>query len=167
MMSRVRWSVVAAIGVALAITTGAWRATTAETPAARRASDALRVVLVTHAGAEPADARIRVLQQRLATGGPQVEVLERLGWSFVAKAQASADPGYFTLAERCAVAMDELEPDAAAARLLRGHALLSLHRFREAEPIARRLVTERGRPFDWALLGDALMEAGEEHMNRA
>jgi tetratricopeptide (TPR) repeat protein len=160
MVSRVRWSVVAAVGVILAVAVAPWRAPTDEPAAARRESDALRVVLVAHAGAAPVDERIRSLQQRLATAVPRGAVLEQLGWSFVAKAQASADPRYFRLAERCAAAMDELEPGAAAARLLRGHALVSLHRFREAEPIARRLTAERGRSFDWALLGDALMEQG-------
>ncbi|HMI91019.1 MAG TPA: tetratricopeptide repeat protein, partial [Polyangiales bacterium] len=43
----------------------------------------------------------------------------------------------------------------------RGHALHSLHRFSEAEVIARRLVAERGLAFDFGLLGDVLADRGE------
>ena len=44
--------------------------------------------------------------------------------------------------------------------LLRGHVLNSFHRFSEAETIARELVKQRVVPFDYGLLGDALMEQG-------
>jgi predicted Zn-dependent protease len=45
--------------------------------------------------------------------------------------------------------------------LLRAHALQNLHRFKESETLARRLVQERGLSFDYGLLGDALMEQGK------
>ncbi len=45
--------------------------------------------------------------------------------------------------------------------LLRGHVLHSLHRFKEAEEIARELASKRGIAFDFGLLGDALMEQGK------
>ena len=45
--------------------------------------------------------------------------------------------------------------------LLRGHVLHNQHQFKEAEPIARRLATQRGAPFDHGLLGDLLMEQGK------
>ena len=45
--------------------------------------------------------------------------------------------------------------------LLRGHVLQNLHRFKEAEPLARELVARRGSPFDHGLLGDLLMEQGK------
>ena len=48
----------------------------------------------------------------------------------------------------------------AGALLLRGHVLGSLHRFREAEAIARRLIVLREFMLDHALLGDALVEQG-------
>ena len=47
-----------------------------------------------------------------------------------------------------------------AALLLRGHVLISFHRFAEAEAIARELVAQRTLPFDYGLLGDALVEQG-------
>ena len=45
-------------------------------------------------------------------------------------------------------------------RDIRGHALHQLHRFHEAEVIARTLVTKREFVLDYALLGDTLMEQG-------
>jgi tetratricopeptide (TPR) repeat protein len=44
--------------------------------------------------------------------------------------------------------------------LLHGHVLHSLHQFKEGEIVARELVAKRGRWFDYALLGDVLMEQG-------
>jgi tetratricopeptide (TPR) repeat protein len=44
---------------------------------------------------------------------------------------------------------------------LRAHVLQNLHRFKESETLARRLVEQRGLSFDYGLLGDALMEQGK------
>ena len=44
--------------------------------------------------------------------------------------------------------------------MLRGHILNQLHRFGEAEALARRLVEVRRAPFDYGLLGDVLLEQG-------
>ena len=89
-----------------------------------------------------------------------LQFMERLGWLFVAKARESFDPGYYKLAEQCACYLEAQHPDAPEALLLRGHVLQNLHRFKEAEPLARRLVARRGLPFDYGLLGDVLMEQG-------
>jgi tetratricopeptide (TPR) repeat protein len=70
------------------------------------------------------------------------------------------DPGDYTLAERVATCIEEQYPRDLAALLLRGHALHQLHRFHEAERIARTLVTKRQFVLDYALLGDVLMEQG-------
>ena len=59
-----------------------------------------------------------------------------------------------------ATCLEEQHPGDPAALLLRGHALHQLHRFHEAEAIARTLVTKREFVLDYALLGDALMEQG-------
>jgi tetratricopeptide (TPR) repeat protein len=56
--------------------------------------------------------------------------------------------------------LDSKHPGAPEGLLLRGHALHNLHRFREAEELARKLVTLRETPFDYGLLGDVLMEQG-------
>src|SRR6185436_11480059 len=45
--------------------------------------------------------------------------------------------------------------------LLNAHALQSLHRFHEAEGIARALVSTRERPFDYGVLGDVLIDQGK------
>jgi tetratricopeptide (TPR) repeat protein len=87
--------------------------------------------------------------------------LERLGWLFVARARESFDENYYRLAEECALQLDARQPGVAAATLLRGHVLHNLHRFKEAEPLARQLVETRGAPFDYGLLGDVLMEMGQ------
>lgn len=86
--------------------------------------------------------------------------LERLGWTFVTKARESRDAGYYKLAEQVALCMDSTTPDTPGSLLLRGHVLHNLHRFKEAEALARRLVAQRGLWFDFALLGDVLMERG-------
>ncbi len=94
------------------------------------------------------DPRIARLQRK--------DRLEQLGWAYVEKARQSFDPGYYKLAEQCALCMGD-GPDA---MLLRGHALHNLHKFKEAEAIARELVAKRARWMDYALLGDCLMEQG-------
>jgi tetratricopeptide (TPR) repeat protein len=80
---------------------------------------------------------------------------------FVEKARRSFDPGYYKLAEACAECLDSRRPGSAEAQLIRGHALNSLHRFSEAETVARQLVSMRGLHLDYALLGDSLMEQGK------
>lgn len=84
----------------------------------------------------------------------------RLGWMYVARARLSYDPGYYNLADQTALCMQANHPGSPEALLLRGHALHSLHRFREMEQLARELVAQRGEAFDYALLGDALLEQG-------
>ena len=78
----------------------------------------------------------------------------------MAKARASHDQGFYKLAEQCALALKIADPKSPEALLLRGHVLISFHRFAEAEAIARELVEQRTLPFDYGLLGDALMEQG-------
>lgn len=86
--------------------------------------------------------------------------LERLGWAFVNKARVENDPGFYMLAEKCAAAIETRTPRSADGALLRGHVYEALHRFGEAEKIARDLVAQRQFAFDYALLGDSLMEQG-------
>ena len=64
------------------------------------------------------------------------------------------------VAEQAAACLETITPDEPAAWLLRGHVLHQLHRFREAETIARRLVSTREFVLDFGLLGDVLMEQG-------
>jgi tetratricopeptide (TPR) repeat protein len=86
--------------------------------------------------------------------------IERLGWLFVAKARQSFDPGFYTLAEQCARALDSRKPGSSESWLLRGHVLHSQHHFGEAEGIATKLVAQRGLALDYGLLGDILVDVG-------
>jgi tetratricopeptide (TPR) repeat protein len=85
---------------------------------------------------------------------------EHLGYRFVARARVSNDPGDYAIAEQAAACLQSLQPDEPAALLLRGHVLHQMHRFSEAEAIARRLVKVREFALDFGLLGDVLMEQG-------
>ena len=125
-----------------------------------RAATSYKIAMSPHAGTGDIDLQIQAAQRRIrAATEPQV-LLEKLGWLYVAKARASYDQGFYKLAEQCALALEVPDPKSSAARLLRGHVLNSLHRFAEAEAIARELVHERVMPFDYGLLGDAVMEQG-------
>lgn len=121
-----------------------------------------RLVLASLPVSSPVDQEI-AQQQELITrsSSSRGAALERLGWTFVKKARLSFDPGFYKLAEQCAACMETLggtEPDML---LLRAHALQSLHRFNEAEVVARKLVTLREFPFDYGVLGDILIDQGK------
>jgi tetratricopeptide (TPR) repeat protein len=133
----------------------------AESAAHSSPSAACQAALAPGGHAQPTDRAIADLQER-ARQSPwkRDDALEQLGYKFVARARAANDPGDYTLAERVATCLEEQQPGNPAALLLRGHALHQLHRFREAEAIARTLVTKREFVLDYALLGDALMEQG-------
>ncbi len=83
-----------------------------------------------------------------------------MGYRYVQRARVANDDGDYVLAEKVAECLSRSHPDDAAARLLRGHVLHQLHRFAEAEQLARELVASRGLPLDYGLLGDALMDQG-------
>ncbi len=99
-------------------------------------------------------------QHALSDTAQPLSRLEWLGWSFVAKARDSRDAGYYTLAQQAAGCIERTAPGAAEALLLKGHVLHNLHRFGEAEQLARQLVEQRGLWLDYALLGDVLLERG-------
>ncbi len=138
------------------------------------------IALTQHQGETPLDREIAQLQQKARTNQQPGPFLEKLGWRLVEKARVSFDPGYYKLAEQCALCIEakanpnqqvsqrsNLTPEDAAKStrasvlLLRGHILHSMHRFGEAETMARELVNLRGLAFDYGLLGDVLMEQGK------
>ena len=106
------------------------------------------------------DEAIKTLQQQLRERRDAARVAEQIGYRFIARARLTNDAGYYTVAEQAAVCVESVAPNEPAALLLRGHALHQLHRFSEAEAIARRLVTMREFVLDVGLLGDVLMEQG-------
>jgi tetratricopeptide (TPR) repeat protein len=101
------------------------------------------------------------MQALVRAGQDSDRALERLGWLFVTRARRSFDPGFYRLAEQCALSLEVRQAGSPEALLLRGHALHNLHRFREAESLARQLTAARGLPFDFGLLSDVLMEQGK------
>src|SRR4030095_6367364 len=120
-------------------------------------------ILVPVPGDGRLEKQIAAAQDLVRSGDESVSrsALERLGWLFVALARETFDDGSYKLAEQCALRLDARQPGSVAAALLRGHALHNMHRFKEAEPLARRVVETRGAPFDYGLLGDVLMELGQ------
>lgn len=128
-------------------------------PAPIARPDAAALVTATHRGDLPLDVEIRRLQERARAPGASRTVFEQLGLAFHEKARASGDPGFQHLALACAEAM-RARGDGADARFLEALALHGLHRFAEAETLARRLAAERGAPFDHGLLGDVLLDRG-------
>ena len=87
--------------------------------------------------------------------------LEKLGWAFISKARASFDTGFYSLAEQTAQCIEQRQKNSQAALLLKGHVLHNLHRFIAAELVARQLIQQRGLWFEYALLGDVLLEQGK------
>jgi tetratricopeptide (TPR) repeat protein len=132
-----------------------------ETPATTAIfDDPLALVLAPQGSDSRIDKEIARLQQQIRSGRNVQLWLEQLGWAFVAKARESFDPGFYKLAEQCARCIEKRDPQSQEAMLLRAYVLQNLHRFKESETLARRLVEQRGLSFDYGLLGDALMEQG-------
>jgi len=118
------------------------------------------MMLVSQGGDDEIDRAIRSLQEQIRVKPEADEAIKRLGWKFVIKARLSCDPGYYRLAEACAQYVRARRDDDPDALLLEGHVLQSLHRFKEGERVARRLVEVRKESADFGLLGDQLMEQG-------
>ncbi|MDP9004443.1 MAG: hypothetical protein M3N12_06575 [Verrucomicrobiota bacterium] len=159
-------AVVAVIGltaaVLLTVRSKDWIATPVVSASAisNRNSD-LAVLLTPPVGDTPIEREISELQNKIKSAADRPALLERLGWAYINAARTTNDPGFYKLAEQCADAIDARTPGSADAALLRGHVYEALHRFSEAEKIARDLVARREFAFDYALLGDALMEQGQ------
>jgi len=124
--------------------------------------DSCAIALAPHSGKDRIDREIVRLQKEVRESkvdpGP---LIENLGWTFVSKARLSYDPGYYKLAEASASCLESKHPASTDALLLRGHVLHSLHQFKEAEVLARKLVAQREVPYDFGLLGDVLLEQGK------
>jgi tetratricopeptide (TPR) repeat protein len=102
-----------------------------------------------------------IAQQQALIRSGSTAALERLGWTFVKKARLTFDASYYNLAQQCADCMEATGKKGPDVLLLRAHALQSLHRFHEAEAVARELVRTRERPFDYGVLGDVLIDMGK------
>jgi tetratricopeptide (TPR) repeat protein len=120
-----------------------------------------RLVLASLPVNKPIDQEIADQQALILAGSSSKATLERLGWTFVKKARLSFDPGFYKLAEQCAACMETQGANGPDMLLLRAHVLQSLHRFAEAEGVARKLVALREFPFDYGVLGDILIDQGK------
>jgi tetratricopeptide (TPR) repeat protein len=118
------------------------------------------IALTPHQGDETIDREIRRLQEEARSNPERAATMKRLGWAFITKARLSYDPGYYKLGEQCALCLQSKNCDDPDALLLQGHIWQSLHKFKDAEPIARKLVRIRNEAFDYGLLGDVLIEQG-------
>src|SRR5438046_4960251 len=103
-----------------------------------------QIILAPQSGDGKVDREIARLQQAVRNASNPNLLIERLGWTFVAKARQSFDPGYYKLAEQCAVYLDSRQPGSREARLLRGHAWHNLHYFKAAGRRARESAAKRG-----------------------
>ncbi len=117
-------------------------------------------VVLTPLDADQGSQNIARYQQAILQQHQSLANLEKLGWAFVEKARNSFDPGYYKLAEQTVGCLLLKQPDHANALMLQSHILQNLHRFKEAEVIARQVIARRGSWFEYAVLGDALMEQG-------
>jgi tetratricopeptide (TPR) repeat protein len=133
----------------------------AEPDVSALAKDPCALALAPPEGSDKEDIEIIRLQTKVRTAPDSTAWMEQLGWAFVQKARVSFDPGYYKLAEQCALCLENRKPGCAEALLLRAHVLNNLHQFKEAEAMARELVKSRGLHFDYGVLGDALMEQGK------
>ena len=150
------WPVTAAL--ALLVAPACSRTTQiTDTTASRPLDLACRAAAAGNAGS---DADIPRLQQALRERRAPSLAAEQLGYHFIARARLTNDAGFYTLAEQAALCMASLDSADPGALLLRGHVLHQMHRFAEAESIARRLVALREFVLDYGLLGDVLMEQG-------
>lgn len=129
--------------------------------AEQAAFDPMEFILSPHLGGEGSDGEIQRWQTRARQSTNDVAVLSRLGWAFVARARVSFQPEFYRLALMTADAIARVNPADPDGLLLRGHVLQSTHQFREAEEVARRLVTARGLAVDHGLLGDVLLDRGQ------
>ncbi|MEO0971539.1 MAG: hypothetical protein AAFX85_00475 [Pseudomonadota bacterium] len=129
--------------------------------------DPCSIALVPHTGESTLDQRIRELQSTsrsvMASDRSRARPwLERLGFTYVQASKAQYDAGLLSLAERTARCVLEVAAPGqeATGRLLLGRVRHQQHRFANAQRIAERLVGERGWWFDYALLGDVLLDRG-------
>ena len=106
------------------------------------------------------DTNIAKLQQDLREKRAPARAAEQLGYRFVAQARLTTMPASTRWPSRRPRVSTRSSRTTQPRCLLRGHVLHQMHRFAEAEQIARQLVTLREFVLDFGLLGDVLMEQG-------
>lgn len=119
-----------------------------------------QIALIPHQGALASDVKISNYQKKVDRANNRLPYLENLAWAYIQKARESFDEGFYLLAQHTAYCMQTQDENDLDALLVLGHVYHSMHEFKRAESIAYHLIDERGRWFDYALLGDVLMEQG-------
>jgi tetratricopeptide (TPR) repeat protein len=130
----------------------------AHSDASTTAMSPCRLALAAGGGA---DSTADALRMKAQSGPHADQSLEQLGFHYISRARRTNDPGDYRLVEQVAGCLESRAPGRANALLLRGHALHQLHRFKEAEMLARQLVARREFVLDFGLLGDTLLEQGQ------
>ena len=146
--------------VATAATFSFFSCRTSSEPVVAQQPDACAIALAPSDSRDDADRAIARLQQAVRHGADAVGSLERLGHRYLERARQQGNEGDYVLAAKAAECVLVREPGHPSALLLRGHVLHQMHRFDEAEAIARRLTGQREFVLDHGLLGDVLMERG-------
>ncbi len=121
---------------------------------------AMTMILAREEDSGPLAAAIQKTQDKIKSTPDDARSIEKLGRLYIAKARINSDPGCYKLAEICGTVLVQADPKSPQGLLLQGETLLAMHRFHEAEVVARQLLSMRQDMADHALLGDALMEQG-------
>ncbi len=150
---------------ALALLFGNWASAHTAPPVSLPRDEALSRLLVPVKGAGPVVPVITQLQATLKANPTDQKNIERLGRCFITQARIVSDESLCTKAEICGQLLESIDAKNPAGLLLRGHCLLAMHQFHDAEDVGRKLLTLRQEMQDHALLGDALMEQG--HLEEA
>lgn len=77
-------------------------------------SSSCEIALAAQAGDSNIDHEIARLQQQIRSNAKPFQttsLIEKLGWSFVDKARESFDPGYYKLAEQCALCLESKQKE--------------------------------------------------------
>jgi tetratricopeptide (TPR) repeat protein len=110
----------------------------------------------------PRSLELKRLQGKLREPGATSTSFVRVGYAWVGKARADAEPERYRNADACAEDALELDPNDAAASALRGMVLLDGHRFAQAKSLALALIAKDARDATaYGLLSDAALELGE------
>ena len=123
--------------------------------------EALTRLLAPIEGAGQVVSLIGQQQVALKARPEDAKTIERLGRLFIAQARIASNESFYSRAELCGQLLEMLDTKNPEALLLRGHCLLAMHQFHDAEEVAKRLLQLRRDMQDHALLGDALMEQGQ------
>lgn len=103
---------------------------------------------------------VRQYQHAVSQNQQPLVNLEKLGWAYVSLARNTYDDGYFNLALETSRCIQSRYNGQDEALMLEAYIAHQLHKFKEAEELARNLVDRRGYWFEYGLLGDALLEQG-------